>query len=88
MTAKGLHVETREDGSVRIVSEGSVKKFKQRIGAISFSAKNALRRGQRVLYVTERCVLELAEGGLRLIEVYDGVDRDRDILPNLEFRLV
>ena len=48
----------------------------------------ALRNGQRVLYVTERCVLELTEGGLRLVEVYGGIDAARDILPNLEFPLV
>ena len=86
-TTKGIDV--RKDGDkVQIVSEGSVKKFKNEIKAISFSAKNALAHGQRVLYVTERCVLELTPDGLKLAEVYDGVDEQRDIRDLLDFPLV
>ncbi|MDR1638324.1 MAG: propionate CoA-transferase [Clostridiales bacterium] len=82
-TAKGL-VAQRKDGKVSIVQEGSVPKFRKRVRALSFSAKNALARNQRVLYVTERCVFELAEDGLRLKEVYDGIDPRVDIYPKLE----
>ena len=85
-TTKGL-VVLREGDGVRIESEGSVKKFKESIGAISFSAKNALRQGQRVLYVTERCVFELTPTGLRLAEVYNGIDVTKDILSVLDFKL-
>ncbi|MDL2205452.1 propionate CoA-transferase [Eubacteriales bacterium OttesenSCG-928-N13] len=86
-TAKGLEIAQDEQGTLRIVQEGQLPKFKKKIGAISFSAKQALARGQRVLYVTERCVFELTEAGLRLAEVYPGIDRDRDVLPHLEFPL-
>jgi len=43
------------------------------------SLENALKRGQRVLYVTERCVFELTEKGLTLKEVYPGIDEARQI---------
>ena len=72
-TTKGLIAE-KMDGKIFIRQEGSIPKFKKEILAISFSAKNALRRGQRVLYVTERCVFELTDAGLALKEVYPGVD--------------
>jgi len=83
-TTKGL-VTAKENGEARIVHEGAVKKFKKEISAISFSGKNAIKRGQRVLYVTERCVFELTEKGLRLREVYDGIDEVLQIRGMLDF---
>ena len=79
-TTKGL-MATEENGRVTIKQEGSIPKFKNEISAISFSAKNALQRGQRVLYITERCVFELTTDGLRLKEVYEGVDPQTQIFP-------
>ena len=81
---KGLYT-TKENGEVRIEQEGAVPKFKKNISAISFSGKNALKRGQRVLYVTERCVFELTERGLELKEIYHGIDEARQIRKLLDF---
>ena len=39
-----------------------------------------------MLYVTERAVFRLAEGGLELIEIAPGIDPDRDILGRMAFR--
>jgi propionate CoA-transferase len=81
---KGL-VAANENGNVVIKQEGSVPKFKREIAAISFCGKNALKRGQRVLYVTERCVFELTETGLKLKEVYSGIDETAQIRGMLDF---
>ena len=81
---KGLVAKKEPDG-VRILREGSVPKFKREISAISFSGRNAVRRGQRVLYVTERCIFELTEDGLLLSEVYPGIDVEKDIYAKLDF---
>ena len=81
---KGLTVERKKD-VVTIVENGSVPKFVEKVRSLSFSAKQALANGQRVLYVTERCVFTLEEGGLRLSEVYPGIDRQKDILDLLPF---
>jgi propionate CoA-transferase len=85
-TAKGL-IAHKDGDSVVIEREGSIPKFKKEIAAISFSAKNALRRGQRVLYVTERCVFELTPEGIRLKEVYDGIDSEAQIKALFDFAI-
>jgi len=74
-----------EEGKVRLEREGEIEKLKPSIRSISFSAGRALAKGQRVLYVTERCVFELTESGLTLTEVYPGVDLEGDILSRLDF---
>ena len=83
-TTKGLAVAV-EDDKVVIKREGAVRKFKKEIAAISFSGAHALRRGQRVLYVTERCVFELTQNGLTLKEVYPGIDEASQIRALLDF---
>ena len=70
-----------------IQNEGAISKFVDHVKSISFSAKRAKANGQRVIYVTERCVFELAESGLKLTEVYPGIDMERDILSRLPFEV-
>jgi len=62
-----------------------VPKFVQTVRSMSFSARNAIKNGQKVLYITERCVFILTARGLKLLEVYPGVDVERDILSQLPF---
>ncbi len=82
--AKGLEVAQKK-GVVTIEKEGSVPKFVDKVNSVSFSAKRAIENGQKVLYVTERCVFRLTPKGLKLIEVYPGVDQQKDILDLLPF---
>ena len=81
---KGLKVNYNK-GEVSIEKEGSIPKFVDKVQSISFSAKRAIQNGQKILYVTERGVFRLTPNGLKLIEVYPGIDRDRDILEQLPF---
>ena len=81
---KGLEIEER-NGALRIVREGSIPKIVENVRSISFSGKRAIKNGQRVLYVTERCVFELKPEGPALTEVYPGIDRKKDILDRLPF---
>jgi len=39
-----------------------------------------------VLYVTERAVFRLEADGVRLIEVAEGIDVERDVLARMAFR--
>lgn len=84
--AKGLTV-SQKSGEITIEKEGSVPKFVEHVSSISFSSKRAIENGQKVLYVTERCVFRLTPKGLKLIEVYPGIDAKRDILDQLPFEV-
>ena len=83
---KGLEVSQKK-GVVTIEKEGTIPKFVEEVKSISFSAKRAIANGQKVLYVTERCVFRLTPKGLKLIEVYPGVDAEKDILSHLPFEV-
>ena len=73
------------DGKLKTVEEGPGKKFVKRVDQITFSGTFAREQGQTVYYITERCVFELTEEGLKLIEIAPGVDLERDILDQMEF---
>ena len=83
---KGLQV-TQEDENITIVENGSVAKFVPAVRSVSFSARKAIANGQKVLYITERCVFILTSRGLKLLEVYPGVDVQKDILDLLPFEI-
>ena len=86
-TAGGLEVAV-ENSRLRVVKEGKLKKFVREVEHRTFSGSYAVTRGQPVLYVTERCVFKLTKDGLELTEVAPGIDIDRDILGQMEFRPV
>ena len=81
---KGLEVQ-EQDGVVTIVRNGAIPKFVNDVRSISFSARKAIANGQKVLYVTERCVFILTARGLKLLEVYPGVNVQKDIFSLLPF---
>ncbi|GAA0724617.1 acyl CoA:acetate/3-ketoacid CoA transferase [Clostridium malenominatum] len=84
-TAKGLEIKV-EDDKLKIMKEGTNKKFKTKVEQITFSGEYANDSGQEVLYVTERAVFKLTKAGLMLIEIAPGIDLEKDILSNMEFK--
>ena len=70
-----------------VEENGTVPKFVDKVRSVSFSAKNAVANGQKVLYITERCVFILTPRGLKLLELYPGVDLQRDVLDLLPFEI-
>jgi propionate CoA-transferase len=64
---------------------GAQSKLVDCVSHRTFSGREAMRREQRVLYVTERCVLQLRPDGMHLIEVASGLDLERDVLGQMEF---
>lgn len=83
-TAKGLEVEC-QDGKLRILNEGSKKKFVKEVEHVTFSGYYANKVKQPVLYITERAVFELRQEGVTLIEIAPGIDLQTQVLDQMEF---
>ncbi|GAA0069545.1 acyl CoA:acetate/3-ketoacid CoA transferase [Clostridium sardiniense] len=84
-TAGGLKVKV-DDRRLVIEKEGKINKFIDEVEQITFSGKYASELGQNVLYITERAVFELGKDGLILTEIAPGVDLQKDILDNMDFK--
>jgi propionate CoA-transferase len=65
---------------------GEVRKFVAEVEHRTYSGEHAFARGQQALYITERCVFRLVADGLELVEIAPGVDLERDILAQMDFR--
>ena len=74
------------DGNLKIISEGRNKKFVNNVRQVSFSGAYACEKGQKVFYVTERAVFKLDEGKVILLEIAPGVDLQKDVLDQMEFK--
>jgi propionate CoA-transferase len=83
-TAQGLQLEV-QNGELEIVTEGKQHKFISQVEQITFSAKQALKKGTPVLYITERAVFRLTKQSLELIEIAPGVDLHKDVLDQMAF---
>lgn len=86
LEAKGLVVNQTPDGTIQIEQYGQVAKFIPKVRHITFSGPEAIKRGQEVLYVTERAVFQLTPEGVKLIEVFKGVDAQRDVVARMGFK--
>jgi propionate CoA-transferase len=75
------------DGWTEIKREGAEKKFVRAVEQVTYSGALAQRNGQRALYITERTVFRRNEQGrLELIEIAPGIDVQRDVLAQMEFK--
>ena len=75
------------DAALRIDREGKARKLVDEVKHVTFSGCRARTQDQRVLYVTERCVLRLGDAGPEVIEIAPGIDLERDVLDQAEFPL-
>jgi len=73
------------DGKLTILEEGTIRKFVEKVGQITFSGQYAPDT-QEVLYITERAVFKLIDHKLTLVEIAPGVDLEKDVLAAMNFR--
>lgn len=83
-TARGLEVSF-DKGKLGILQEGRIKKCVKKVHQISYNGTIARKKGQKMHFVTERCVFELRKNGLYLTEIAKGIDLQKDILEQMEF---
>ncbi|MBY0221596.1 acyl CoA:acetate/3-ketoacid CoA transferase [Sporosarcina aquimarina] len=84
-TNGGLKVAI-DNGKLRILQEGVNKKFTSDVVQITFSGEYASKHSKNVMYVTERAVFVLTKDGLTLTEIAPGIDVEKDILNQMDFR--
>jgi propionate CoA-transferase len=72
-------------GTLQIIRDGESPKFVDQVEHVTFSGAYSVRKGQQVLYITERCVFQLTPEGMELIEIAPGMDLQVDILQRMDF---
>jgi acyl CoA:acetate/3-ketoacid CoA transferase len=82
--AKGTQLEIGA-GSLGIKRHGEVAKLVGQVEQITFSGREALKRVQEVVYITERAVFRLTDQGVALTEVAPGIDVRKDVLARMQF---
>jgi acyl CoA:acetate/3-ketoacid CoA transferase len=75
----GAQIALSPDG-IRVEHPGKFTKMVQAVEHVTFSGARARETGQEVLYVTERCVMRLGDGGLVATEIMPGINPAQDIV--------
>jgi propionate CoA-transferase len=83
-TAGGIKCKV-EGGKIIILQEGKYKKFVNKCPQLTFNAEQSLKAGNRILFITERCVIERTEEGMILKEIAPGIDLQTQVLDQMEF---
>ena len=77
-----------ENNELQIEEEGFSKKFVDHVKSLDFNAAYSRELGQTVYYVTERAVFQLTDDGLEMIEIAPGLELERDVLSQMDFKPV
>jgi acyl CoA:acetate/3-ketoacid CoA transferase len=75
----GAQVEIGASG-LTVAAPGKFCKMVEKVEHVTFSGNRARAQGQEVLYITERCVIQLTDKGLVATEIMPGIDPARDIV--------
>ncbi len=87
-TTVGLRTSVK-DGKLNITTDGKIHKFVEQVQSITYLVQEGVtKRNQDITVVTERAVFKVKEGGLCLIEIAPGVDLEKDILRQMDFKPV
>lgn len=76
-----------KNGKLRVAKKG-IPKFVDTLNEVTFNAKEALKQGKKVYYVTTVGIFRLTEKGVELYRVMPGIDIERDIIANSTARII
>jgi propionate CoA-transferase len=76
-----------KDGKLSIRKKG-IPKFVDKMNEVTFNAREALKQGKKVYYVTTVGIFRLTEKGVELYKVMPGVDIQKDIIANSSAKLI
>lgn len=74
------------NGKIEILNEGRFLKLVPDVSEITFNGRDAVKRGQKVLFITERAVFSMTEQGFELSEIAPGMDVEKDVIAHMGFR--
>ena len=86
LTGGGLNTSIVK-GNLKINKEGKNKKFVNKVNQITFSSKDGIKRGQLILFNTDRGLFKIINGKITLIEVARGVRIKEDIIDQIPFKI-
>ena len=72
---------------IRVAQKGKFTKMVDEVEHVTFAGRRARARGQKAIYVTERCVMRLEDDGLLATEIMPGIDPQADIVEASEGRV-
>ena len=81
--AKGLELE-KLDGKIKIKNEGTITKAVKNVKEVTFSSKMQ-QRNCKIYIVTERCIFRIENRNIILIDVFEGIDINKNILNEMNF---
>lgn len=84
-TSGGLKIKIA-GSRIKILNEGKYKKFIKKVEHVTFSGEYGADIEQNILYITERAVFKLAGRSVKLIEIAPGIDINKDIIDQMEFK--
>ncbi len=86
LTGGGLKTEIVK-GKLKINNEGRNKKFVKKVNQITFSSKDAIKRGQEILFNTDRGVFKIINNKITLVEIARGIRLKEDIIDQISFKI-
>ena len=84
LTSSGLKTEISK-GNLNILKEGKNKKFIKKVKQITYSSKLGIKRGQNIIFNTDRGVFRFINNKITLVEIAQGIRLKEDIINQINF---